>query len=99
MSSTIHSFYSHSGKFGVQGPIAAVAIGAIAAFPLGLAYSYLINWIPFIYLNFFITLGYGFLFGFITRQLLKFGKVRNNLVALLSSGAVGLLAWYGSWNG
>jgi hypothetical protein len=99
MSSTIHSFYSHSGKFGVQGPVAAIAVGAIAAFPLGFVYSYLIKWIPFIYLNFLITLGYGFLFGFITRWLLKFGKVRNNLVALLSSGVVGLLAWYGSWNG
>ena len=99
MSSTIHSFYSHSGKFGVQGPLGAIVIGAIAALPLGIIYSYLIKWIPFIYLNFFITLGYGFAFGLLTRWLLKFGKVRNNLVALLASGVVGLLAWYGSWNG
>lgn len=99
MSSTIHSFYSHSGKFGVQGPLAAIIIGAIAAFPLGIAYSYLTKWIPFIYLNFLITLGYGFAFGLLTRWLLKIGKVRNNLVALLASGVVGLLAWYGSWNG
>jgi hypothetical protein len=99
MSSTIHPFYSHSGKFGVHGPFLAVIAGGIVAFPLGIIYSYLIKWIPFIYLNAFITLGYGFVFGFMTAWLMKFGKVRNRPVALLTGLAVGLFAWWGSWNG
>jgi hypothetical protein len=97
--SNIHPFYSHSGKFGVHGPAMALVAGAMLAFPLGLVYSYLIKFIPFIYLNFLATAGYGLLFGFITQKLLKLGKVRNNTVALLTATFVGLLAWWGSWNG
>lgn len=99
MSSNVHPFYAHSGKFGVHGPLLAIILGAIAAYPLGIVYSYLIKWIPFIYLNCLITVGYGFLFGLITYAILKFGRVRNRAVALLSGLIVGLLAWYGSWNG
>jgi hypothetical protein len=99
MSSNIHPFYSHSGKFGLHGPILALAAGVIVAFPLGIIYSYLIKWIPFIYLNMFITIGYGFAFGLMTGALMKFAKVRNLPVALVTGLAVGLFAWWGSWNG
>lgn len=99
MNPNYHPFYKHSGKFGIQGPVLALAAGAVVALPLGLAYSYLIKWIPFIYLNFLLTAGYGFIFGLLTSVLMKFGKVRNNFVAVVCSATVGLLAWYGSWNG
>jgi len=99
MTPNCHPFYKHSGKFGIHGPLLALMAAVIAAFPLGLAYSYLIKWIPFIYLNFLITAGYGFVFGLLTSVLMKFGKVRNNAVAFISSVGVGLIAWYGSWNG
>jgi len=99
MNSNCHAFYSHSGKFGVHGPVFALAAGGIAAWPLGLAYAYLIKWIPFIYLNFLITAGYGFAFGMLASMLLKAGKVRNGSIALLCGIGVGVFAWYGSWNG
>jgi hypothetical protein len=99
MNANRHPFYKHSGKFGVHGPVLALAASALLAFPLGLAYSYLIKWIPFIYLNFLATIGYAFVFGLMTAFLMKLGKVRNGPVALLSGVGAGLLAWYGSWNG
>lgn len=99
MSSNIHPFYSHSGKFGVHGPLLAVIAGVVAGYPLGIVYSYLIKWIPFIYLNCLITVGYGFAFGLLTHVILKFAKVRNRSVALLTGLVVGLIALYGSWNG
>jgi len=99
MSSNIHPFYSHSGKFTVYGPFLTLIAGVLLAYPLGIAYSYLIKWIPFIYLNCLITVGYGFAFGLVTYILLKFGKVRNNPLALLAALAIGLAALYGSWNG
>jgi hypothetical protein len=99
MSSNIHPFYSHSGKFGVHGPLLALIAGVFVAYPLGIAYSYLIKWIPFVYLNVLIAVGYGFAFGLMTYFILKFGKVRNAPLALLTGLAVGVVALYGSWNG
>lgn len=99
MTPNIHPFYRHSGKFNPLGPLLALVAAVAAGIPAGLLYSYLIKWIPFIYLNFFITLGYGFGFGFLTLMLLKVGKVRNGPVALLCGAAVGLIAWYLAWNG
>src|SRR3954452_7344013 len=99
MNSNIHPFYSHSGKFGVHGPLLAVVAGVAVGYPLGIAYAYLIKWIPFIYLNFLITLGCGFVFGLMTLQLLKYGRVRNGPIALLTGITVGVVAWYFNWNG
>jgi hypothetical protein len=94
-----HPFYRHSGKFGIHGPLLAVLAALIAGYPLGIIYSYLIKWIPFIYLNFFIVIGYGLIFGVMTMPLLKFANVRNTIVAVLTGLTVGLIAWYMNWNG
>jgi hypothetical protein len=99
MNENLHPFYRHSGKFGVHGPLLAIIAAIVAGYPLGIIYSYLIKWIPFIYLNFFITVGYGLIFGFITMPLLRFARVRNGAIALLTGLAVGLCASYLSWNG
>src|SRR5262245_30482237 len=91
--------YRHSGKFGPRGPVLALGVAVLAGFPLGYAYSYLINWIPFIYLNFLLTAGYGFLFGFLTGLMVKIGKVRNTLVACQCGLLAGVFGWYFAWNG
>jgi len=99
MNDNYHPFYRHSGKFGAHGPFLAVLAAVTAGYPLGIVYAYLIKWIPFIYLNFFITAGYGLIFGLMTMALLKFAKVRNSAIALLTGLAVGLCGWYLNWNG
>ena len=99
MNENFHPFYRHSGKFGVHGPLLAILAALIVGYPLGIVYAYLVKWIPFIYLNFFITVGYGLAFGFMTVPLLKFAKVRSGIIALLTGLIVGLCAWYFNWNG
>jgi hypothetical protein len=99
MSDNYHPFYRHSGRFGVHGPLLGVLAAVLAGYPLGIAYAYLIKWIPFIYLNLFITIGYGLAFGLIAMPLLKFAKVRNTPIAVLTGLAMGLIAAYFSWNG
>jgi len=99
MNENYHPFYKHSGKFGIHGPLLAVLAAVVAGYPLGILYAYLIKWIPFVYLNLFITFGYGVIFGLMTMPLLKFAKVRNGTVALLTGLTVGLCAWYLNWNG
>jgi hypothetical protein len=99
MNANCHPFYSHSGRFGIQGPLLAIAAGLLIAYPLGIAYAYLVKWVPFIYLNFLITAGYSFVFGLLTAMIMKFGKVRSGPVALVTGLVVGFIAWYGNWNG
>jgi hypothetical protein len=98
MSDTLAT-YRHSGKFNAQGLALCVIAAAIVAFPLGLAYAYLIRWVPFIYVNFLATLGYGFAFGWMTTQVLKFTQVRNTALAALCGLLAGVLALYGEWSG
>src|SRR3954467_6321705 len=99
MAPNCHPFYSHSGKFGIHGPLLAIVTGLVLGYPLGIAYAYLIKFIPFIYLNFLVTAGYAFAFGLLTAMLMKFGKVRSGPVALLTGLMVGFIAWYANWNG
>lgn len=99
MNEPTHTFYRHSGKFGIHGPLLALLAAVVIGFPLGILYAYLIKWIPFIYLNFFLTVGYGCAFGFMTGWLLKFGKVRSSAIAALIGLVVGMAASYFSWNG
>jgi hypothetical protein len=99
MNSATFQTYRHSGKFGIQGPLLAVAFAVIASIPLGYAYSYLTKWIPFIYANFLATMGYGALFGFVCGRLMRFARVRNNAVAALTGFIAGIIALYFAWNG
>lgn len=98
MTPNCHPFYKHSGKFGIHGPVLALVAGAVLALLLGYAYAYLVRWIPFIYLNFLLTAGYGLAFGLSTAVFMKLGKVRNSPVAAACGLVVGLLACYGNWN-
>jgi hypothetical protein len=91
--------YRHSGKFGFHALLLVPLVGALLGWPLGFGYAYLIKWIPIVYLNILITLGYGFVVGFAVAAALKFCRVRNVPVAFLLATVVGLLANYFQWNG
>src|SRR5260221_5516678 len=94
MNTETFQVYRHSGKFGVHGPLLALVAALVAGFPLGFAYAYLVKWIPIVYVNFFATIGYGVLFGFLSGWLMKFGKVRNTAVASLTGMLAGAIAPY-----
>ena len=83
----------------MHAPALMAVVTAGTAFGLGLLYAYLIKWIPFIYLNFFITVGYGFAVGLVAGIMLKFGKVRNNTVSFLCALLGALMALYCEWSG
>ena len=99
MNSDTLETYRHSGRFNALGLVLAVAAAGLLCLPLGLAYAYLIRWIPFVYVNILVTFGYGFAFGWVTTRLLKAGHVRNPALAGLCGLAAGLLGLYGEWSG
>ena len=91
--------YRHSGKFGVHALLLAPLAGVLVGWPLGFAYAYLIKWIPFVYLNILLTLGYGAVIGLAMGATLKFCRVRSVLVAAGLALLAGVLANYFQWNG
>jgi len=99
MPSEIFDSYRHSGKFAPKGPAAAVVAAVVLGFPLGLAYAYVMKWIPSVLLRIFGTAAYGLVFGFLVTRLMVWGKVRNAPVAGLSGAVAGLLALFFAWNG
>jgi len=91
--------YRHSGKFGLGALLVLPLCAVVLGWPLGFAYGYLIKWIPFVYLNFFIVLGYGAALGAASDFLLKKCHVRNVVVAFVLTALVGVAALYFQWNG
>ncbi|WP_019946226.1 hypothetical protein [Hymenobacter aerophilus] len=90
-------YYQPSGRFSVGGIVLLLLGGLVAAVPLAFAYTYAVWYIPFIYLNFFFTLIFGWAIGWVLQKLVKSGHLRNPTLAGLLGVVVGLWGWYVQW--
>lgn len=90
-------FYKLSGKFSIKGPLFGAALGLVSVFPLSLVYAYLVRYIPFIYLNCVISLGFVALVAYIYFAGEGLGKNRNKYTALIGSLVMGVITLYVSW--
>ena len=90
-------YYQPSNRFSVGGVLLLLCVGILAAGLLAFIYVYAVWYIPFIYINFLLTLVFGFLLGVVLAQLVRTGKLRNPaLVTGLATG-VALAACYVQW--
>lgn len=89
--------YKHSGKSNLFGVFIVIGIGAILAIGLGFVYNFLIVKIPFIYINFFIAIGFGLVIGYSVKFLSRFGKIRNNLQNRILAASIGLIGFIFQW--
>lgn len=90
--------YRPSGAFS---PLFVVYLILAMAVSAGLAFLYelLLYWVPFIYITFLITLGFGFAVAMSASLVINFGHVRNMVIGLiiglsLSCGAVAAKYWF-----
>ncbi|MBG8553390.1 hypothetical protein [Hymenobacter guriensis] len=90
-------YYQPSGRFTVSGILGLLLVGAVAAVPLAFVYVYAVWYIPFIYINFALTLGFGLVLGYVLRTVTKAGKLRNPALVGWLGLAVALWAWYVQW--
>ena len=92
-------YYKPSGKFSSAFILYFILVSLIAFPLLGLIYAYCIWYIPFIYINLFITIGFGFLVALCVNKLvIKKGKVRNPILALVFGFFAGIIALYFHWS-
>lgn len=89
--------YQESGKFKWISPIVLFVFGLIGSLTLGFVYSYAIRYIPIIYLNVVIALGFGLLMGMLTSFAGKWTHVRNKKLLGIMGFVNGCMALYVSW--
>lgn len=90
-------YYQPSNKMPLAGVLLTLLGGAVAAAGLALLYVYAIWYIPFVYINFFICLGFGLLLGGALVLLVLRGKLRSPGGVAGLALLVGLLAVYLEW--
>ncbi len=84
--------YSHSGRMGLASLLIGPAAGLASGVLLAVIYQYAVYFIPFIYVNFLLTLALGAGIGFAAGFALKLGKCRNGAIAQLIGAACGVCA-------
>jgi hypothetical protein len=92
-------FYKPSGKFSLQFILYFLLVSLVAFPILGLIYAYCIWYIPFVYINLFIAIGFGLLVSIcISKFVIKKGKVRNPTLAFAIGFFAGIIALYFHWS-
>jgi len=91
-------YYVPSGKFSPSSFLYFILTAIIILPILAVIYTYLVWYIPFIYINFLITAGFGFGVGMALQYLaINIGKVRNPNLAVLFGVLGSFIAMYFSW--
>jgi len=94
----LDNYYKPTGNFSPISLVYFLLLSFIALPILGLVYSYCIWYIPFVYINFFITAGFGFVVGLIINiVVIVKGKVRNVTLSFILGLSSGLIALYFHW--
>lgn len=91
-------YYSPSGAFSYSS-ILYFSLVSITIFPLlGFIYAYCIWYIPFVYINFIITILFGFAIGYsIDKFVIGIGKVRNFWLSIIFGFIGSCIALYFHW--
>jgi len=87
-------YYLASGQIGVMGIIYLIVFGILGCGAGGFIYAAATYYSPIIYLNLALTLGYGFLIGWLVVKACEIGQVRHRIFALAVGLFFGVLAVY-----
>ena len=94
----MQEIYQPSGKFSNLSLLYFILTCIFILPILAFIYSYLIWYVPIVYISFLFTAGFGFSTGLIIRYLvIKLGKIRNSSLALLLGIIGGFITLYISW--
>ncbi len=92
-------YYQRSGRMGALGLPLMLGFGIGVGALLGIPYAYAVNFCPLIYINFLITMAFGFAIGTAVNIGARTGKVRNLGMVMLAGLISGVAAEYVAWVG
>ena len=90
-------YYQPSNRFSLGGVLLLLIAGSLAAVLLAFIYVYAVWYIPFIYINALITVGFGVILGAVLSALVRAGKIRSPGLAGMLALAVGMVAYVVQW--
>jgi len=90
-------YYTPSGRTPLVGIVIFLVGGIIAAWILGIAYTYAVEYIPIIYANILATFGFGFALGWVCDRLAKIGKLRSPAKVTILAIIVALIGLWLHW--
>jgi hypothetical protein len=91
-------YYQPSNKLPIGGALLFLLGGVLTAAVLAFVYIYAIWYIPFVYINFFLCLGFGLVLGGVLMLLARAGKLRSPIGVGILALLVGLVAVYLEWS-
>jgi hypothetical protein len=89
--------YSHSGSVPIRAAIQTLLGGIVAAVVGGIVYAYAFYWIPLVYVNCLVTLGFAVAIGVVISNLAIRGKIRNNLFLRFAAFLAAIVGLYVYW--
>ncbi len=89
--------YQHSGIVPIFGAIQALAIGCAAAVCLGIVYAFTFYYIPYVYLNFALAVGFGYSLGWVVGWAAREGNIRNTTAAVAIAVVAAVVGLYVEW--
>ncbi len=90
-------YYQPSGKISALPAIVGIVGIILTGIVLGFVYTYAVWYIPFIYVNFFLTLGAGLGAAFAIKQLIRLLKSRSGKYNMALGLLAGLVLIYTNW--
>jgi len=90
-------YYKPSGEVPLAGALGGLLAGLACGVPLAFVYSYLVYYIPLIYLNVLCTVGFAALLGFVPGYVMHLAKVRNVAACVGVAVIAALVSYYVSW--
>ena len=91
------AYYQPSRKMPLGGVFTFLLGGVVVAAVLALVYIYAVWYIPFVYINFILCIGFGVVLGAVLAQLVRMGKLRHPAAVGGLALLVGLAAVYLQW--
>ena len=97
MSDNTDRYYRPSGRIPFFGTVLMLALGTLVALISSFIYAVISRYNPIIYIQFFVTLGFGAVMGITVNSVGYKMKVRNRFFAVLISMVIGMLGLYFAW--
>jgi len=91
------TYYRPSGITPVPGAVATLVLSAVAGSLLGAVYAFVNHHDPWLYINVFLVVGFGFSLSWIVSLGVRKFRVRNVLVAAITGFLVFAAAWITHW--